>query len=1380
MTSSSSEGCRRPPGMSAPQILLPLVIRPLASLLLTLMVVGLVLSALSLTVVRYALPLADPSGHRLADALEARLGSWVRVGSASLRLDGLRPRLRMTDVVLSAPHADAAGLVLDVLELDIGLVSSLRTASLQITGARLIGADLSVRIDQDGRVALDGLEILRRGDPRALERFLGRGRLELVDSKVQLIDERMDGAGLRLEDLHLRFDNDRDHHALTLSAEPRPLDRDAVARVADSRMSPDRLLVIADLVGPPTEPMEWSGRVYASLDAASIGTGLDPRSKTSGPEGILADSLPRGLPGALPGGLAAHADRARLESWSRVRAGSLEQSLIRIDLAGLEVSSKMGTGDVSKPGTSSVPLQLERLRATARVRAHSDGWRIEVGDLGGRHQGRSLPRLDLDLLVTAAHRPERLLAVSHRLDLPALIPLLKASPWALPEPMLRAIAANPRGRLDDLILDVELDSGERPRWAVDVRAEGLGWDRSGSLPGVDGVGLQLRADQEGGEATLGSLGLRLDLNPLFDEPLELDRLSARLNWVTDSAGVVRVSARNLTLENADLRGRARFVVQIPVDGSGPELDLRASFEDGNGAWVRPYLPVGIMHPKLVDWLTRSLVSGRVSQADLVVRGPLGAYPFRRDEGRFELILDFEETVLDYLAGWPPIQGAAGQLRFVNESLSISLDRGRIYESSLADAGAEIPELWGVTQIRIHGEAEGPFADGLRVLGETPLSERLGRLPQVLSATGKSRLRLEIELPLNKSIPLGVAGRLSWPGPATLDVKGTQISLSRLGGELSFTERGLAADALEAELWGRPLGLSIRTLNPGNPETSATLIQGRSRTPVAVLAERFPSPLWDPVAGELDWSLDLTLRNQDVQTISPPLAFDLSSRLRGLSIDLPAPFGKPASALSELAVGGSLVPGRSIRIAGRLGEVAADLILDLGVSPERPLRGRARLGAESAPPADRDGVFFDGRVAELDLPKWRERLAAMAPRQPDADSREARTLESWLAGADLRVGRLELGGTRLTDVALMLEPSPSLAAGSRWNLDLRANELAGRLVVGPTVDTPIDVALERLDLGALLADSGGKAYGPGTPGDSNPFENLPDIEARVAELRWGHVPLGVLNLTLRSDSLGVHLPTIRLSGEGLMAAEGEADWRRSEGGGLSEVSMRIESADAGQVLKIMDSQSRLDDAPIKATVQLNWAGGLGDFRLAQAKGFMDLEIGAGRLLEVEPGVGRLLGVLNLSALKRRLSMDFSDFYGQGFAFEEMRGRIRVADGKADLDDFTIDGPSSRVIVSGLSDLVNQRFDQGVTVEPKLGSSIALASAVAGGPVVGAAVYLVDRLAGNPIDRLGRYRYRITGPWQDPDVRRIGWDPMVGGDSLIDPGGAPSREQNHFLD
>jgi uncharacterized protein YhdP len=228
-------------------------------------------------------------------------------------------------------------------------------------------------------------------------------------------------------------------------------------------------------------------------------------------------------------------------------------------------------------------------------------------------------------------------------------------------------------------------------------------------------------------------------------------------------------------------------------------------------------------------------------------------------------------------------------------------------------------------------------------------------------------------------------------------------------------------------------------------------------------------------------------------------------------------------------------------------------------------------------------------------------------------------------------------------------------------------------------------------------------------------------------------------------------------------------------------LRIASVDAGALLKLMDSQNRLESAPMEARLLLDWPGGFGDFKLAQAVGVVDIEVGSGRLLEVEPGVGRLLGFLNLSALKRRLSMDFTDLYGQGFAFEEMRGRIQVADGKANIDAFTIEGPASKVIVGGASDLVNQRFDQTVTVEPRLGSGVALASAVVGGPVVGAAVYLADRIAGNAIDRLGRHRDRVTGAWTDPDVSRADWEPSVGMEPSSRPGDTPSvpAPTNHFM-
>ena len=189
----------------------------------------------------------------------------------------------------------------------------------------------------------------------------------------------------------------------------------------------------------------------------------------------------------------------------------------------------------------------------------------------------------------------------------------------------------------------------------------------------------------------------------------------------------------------------------------------------------------------------------------------------------------------------------------------------------------------------------------------------------------------------------------------------------------------------------------------------------------------------------------------------------------------------------------------------------------------------------------------------------------------------------------------------------------------------------------------------------------------------------------------------------------------------------------------------------------------------------------------------LKVGAGRLLEVEPGVGRVLGILNLGALSRRLSLDFTDLYEQGFSFEQILGDILVGGGKAELRRFEIEGPSSTIRVGGFTDLRARTFDQTVTVEPRIGSSVALASALAGGPVVGAAVYLADKVSGGAIDKLGSYRYRVTGPWAEPELTRLGWDPFAGqGQPGPTPGAAdtsgpgssplpPSRpDENHFLD
>ncbi|AFL75922.1 YhdP family protein [Thiocystis violascens] len=1365
----------------------------LSAFSLTLGLAALIALAMLMSGARLALPWFEGSRDALEQSLSQRLGYRVTIGTLHVRLSGFAPRLVLDQVRLSDPRAGAQALRLKTVELDLDVLGYLRLASPQFRRITLVGACLTLERSRDGGLRLVGLEALKSDDPRTLERFLGQGHFNLVESEIRLIDAGRDGVPLRLTEVNLQLRNAGRSHRLDLSARPVPIapdvatvGRDSTRRDAfgdggwasdpsggrDAR-PPDgsnagstQLQVSAKLSGPPTDLRSWSGQLHASLAGTDLGW-LAPAERLNG--------------------WTIETGSARLDSWHRIRAGRLERSLLRVDLLGL--SLRPGSGASEPAGNPGEPrsLVLPRVRALARVRPQDSGWRLEVADLNASVGGADLSGLALDLRTNGDGAVSRLALAADQLELADAVGILRASPWGLSESAARLVEARPHGRVTDLRLRAEglpPNRQDRPlRWQASATLSELAFERTDALPGFAGLGARLSADQDGGELQLGSTGLSLDLSPLFSERLNLDQFSGRLGWRRDPTGLWQVSGRDFHLENADLAGQARFDLTLP-QASGPDkvsspfLDLRARFHDGDASHVRTYLPVGIMQPDLVGWLTESIVAGRVTEADLAFRGPLADYPFRQHQGRFELLLAFEDLLLEYQKGWPPIRSAAGQLRFLNQGLDIRVEHGRIYDSAFTDGEVLIPDLRGLTRMRIHGEAQGPFSDGLRTLAETPLADRLGRLAGVMSVSGESRLALDIDLPLVKHGHLGIAGRLTWPAPAALSIQGTPLSLSELGGTLRFTEQRLDAETLTAQLWGHPVRLSIATEGADDPANSRTRIGARSLTPVSELARRFPSPTWASLDGALDWDLAVSLKNREIGEALPTLDYRLSSRLQGLSITLPPPLGKPAPAARDLELAGTLTPSQSLKVAGHLGDLGANLRLDLGLDTPRLTGAHLRLGATSAPASERAGVFLDGVLKELDLTAWMdwfESTQSRASAASGAARADGGTPE--VAGVQLRIDRLRLGDVDLHGLALDIAPPTD-----GWELRVSADELVGRIRFPPTVESrPLDLALDRLDLRPLLSSSkDSKRTRVADTKGSRPMK-LPAFDLRVSDLLWGDASLGRLDLGLRHDPLGIRLPRLILNG-GLLDLSGEGESLRSGKRGHSRIALALKSVDLGALLRVIDDKSALEAGQVTATLQLNWPGGFGDFDWPKANGNIALQVGEGRLLEVEPGLGRLLGFLNFAALNRRLAMDFTDLYGQGFAFEKMDGRIRLGDGKAGFDGFVIDGPAGKVMVEGLADLVAQRFDQTVTVEPKLGSSVALASAVAGGPVVGAAVYLVDRVAGNPIDRLGRYRYRVTGPWSEPAFTRIGWEPLIGASVIGEDAetSPPAPEKNLFLD
>jgi hypothetical protein len=60
--------------------------------------------------------------------------------------------------------------------------------------------------------------------------------------------------------------------------------------------------------------------------------------------------------------------------------------------------------------------------------------------------------------------------------------------------------------------------------------------------------------------------------------------------------------------------------------------------------------------------------------------------------------------------------------------------------------------------------------------------------------------------------------------------------------------------------------------------------------------------------------------------------------------------------------------------------------------------------------------------------------------------------------------------------------------------------------------------------------------------------------------------------------------------------------------------------------------------------------------ATLSGEMKLEASKGQFLKLDPGAGKLLGLISLQTLPRRFSLDFGDVFSQGFAFDSIQGSM----------------------------------------------------------------------------------------------------------------------------
>ncbi len=905
--------------------------------------------------------------------------------------------------------------------------------------------------------------------------------------------------------------------------------------------------------------------------------------------------------------------------------------------------------------------------------------------------------------------------------------------------------SDPSGRLETLHVVLERDLEGWQVQAADAQLRDLALHAAGPIPGVEGLDVNLEWAGGQGALVLNSNGLRVAMPTLFPEAFLFDRVQARLQLRRDEAAW-HLEARDLFLENQDaaLEGRGRIEF-----GAAPHVDLALRFLRADGRQLARYLPVHRLPERTSRWLAESIRSATVTEGGMVFRGHPKDFPFTDNLGVFDLWAVVEDGLLDYRPDWPMAEGLSGTLHFHNAGFRAEQASGKILGSEVSETTVVIGNMLREPELEIRGQARGPVQDLSTYLRQSGIGR--GFLPYLagVQPRGSSALDLELSIPLHGPGPARThaAGRLGLDG-AALELPEGRLTLNDIRGDIRFdSERGFRGQGIRTEIHGEPVLLSLQRDATG----PAMRIHAQGRQPLAPwVGERAAARL--AAKGNAHWDAEIVVDGNGDSRL------ELASNLEGMQMDWPAPLAKTRGTRRPLQISWPLrsqgeaiarvrfdrVLEADVRVAparaGEAGEVQA-IALNLG----RPPPGMPALPER--------GIDLQARLDSVDVDAW---LKAMGGLTADTVPIEAAAgLE--LVRADIEaLESLRWGGRVLPGGRLRVEPG---ADGRRLVLDSEwvqgdaewTDPVAGDRQAGARGQWQVDLARLHLDPWETPA---GRSRPLAQDAFADP-RTWPGMDLQVADLRVGNLHLTDVALVLLPSTDGLELREFRLRApQGDVSLLGEGHWEMSpEGVTQTRIQAEATGTDWGSALHSMGVSPAMQSGSGSARVRLVWVGPLFVPDIAGMSGTVDIDLANGRLHEVEPGAGRLLGLVSLDVIPRRLRLDFRDVYTQGLAFDQMVGEAVIDGGDLLLPELRIASPAAVVRVSGRTGLVARDFDQSIVVVPRLRSTLPIVGALLGGPVTGAVVLLVERALGigDQMEEAARVEYFVSGPWSDPEIR-----------------------------
>jgi len=872
---------------------------------------------------------------------------------------------------------------------------------------------------------------------------------------------------------------------------------------------------------------------------------------------------------------------------------------------------------------------------------------------------------------------------------------------------------------------------------------------SQGIPGIKNLSGKLSYTQQNLHLELDATQGALDFAHHFVAPISYQQLNATVDFSFVEEGW-ELSVNDIALVSDEVSLTADLAMGF-LKGNETNMSLLANITEVDVSNIGLYYPLTSMSNSLVSYLNNALIDGKVTQAQVLLNGPLARFPFIENEGVFIVNAELEEASFQFDEQWPSITAFAANLNFTNNSMLITGRSGNLVGLDVSGVQAAIDDL-GSEQILVLDTLIKPSSATMvtELMARSPLKDSVGNVLEQLQVRGDINGEFHLNLPLNATEQVIASGIINFDNNQVA-LQTPQMDFSQVYGQLTFENEQISTQNLSVNWQGMPVSLAIKGDNKSDYYDTHIAITAD------LLADSWkqhiPPRLKKYLDGQLQFQGDLSLYQHHDGGFS--YQFSLDSNLQQIQLSLPQPYAKSTKSSVPL----------SIDVKGQLTQSTFNVSLGDNLSFFGVLEhdinhfSRAHLVlGEDKMLLPTNGFHISTTLAQADFNLWQPLISdiidTISTSETPISAKELVNDSPSLFSTPERirgnVEQLELLGQTLNNVSFNLFDQKNW-----WLLELNAKETRSRIKFYPDWLTQgVDVKADFLHLKTSVKKKEGVvAQETDTPVEeqSNVFDNLPKIVLQCDECKLDELNLGEVNLSLIRRAKDI-IEIERFTGKRKQAHFNlSGQWQKNDEVNVTSLKGKLALKDIEYELEQLGYGSIIRDSGGKLNIDLNWQGGLHDFSFTKLNGKLKAKIDDGYLAEVSDKA-RIFSVLSLQSIVRKLTLDFRDIFSNGMFYQEIKGDYNLANGVLYTKNTRMNGTAGNLYIKGNTSFATNTLDYKMSYKPNLTSSLPVLAWVATlNPVVFLAGVAIDQVITSKV--VSEFNFELTGNVSEPNFKEV---------------------------